>query len=270
MPWETRYDELVQYKAKHDDCNVPWDHQGKLGVWDAGSGASYVMSRSFTMDDRPTKESCPLCAMCRVFSDTGDFGFRLRPRYSPRGYLTWVGRQTSFDVRRPRWLDDMLKKPSQVVNIVASRGLHLVLPYLQQQQQAAADDNGHPGANMYKPLTQDHMRLVTAVIQSRLLPRWCGVSSFKLSPPAYSHQPPFNGVLWLWSYLRRPRDIEQHWPHNDNQSAQSDGMGGPLYNHHKQASSQVVQSSNNGIDLSRKVLNKLVVLHQTLVIGQQT
>ncbi|EJK71270.1 hypothetical protein THAOC_07311, partial [Thalassiosira oceanica] len=33
MPWETRYDELVQYKAKHGDCNVPWDHQGKLGVW---------------------------------------------------------------------------------------------------------------------------------------------------------------------------------------------------------------------------------------------
>ena len=32
VPWETRFDELVQYKAKHGDCNVP-DKQGKLGTW---------------------------------------------------------------------------------------------------------------------------------------------------------------------------------------------------------------------------------------------
>ena len=31
-PWETRFDELVQYKAKHGDCNVP-QGQGKLGMW---------------------------------------------------------------------------------------------------------------------------------------------------------------------------------------------------------------------------------------------
>ena len=32
VPWETRFDELVQYKAKHGDCNVPQKH-GKLGTW---------------------------------------------------------------------------------------------------------------------------------------------------------------------------------------------------------------------------------------------
>ena len=32
VPWETRFDELVQYKAKHGDCDVP-TKQGKLGCW---------------------------------------------------------------------------------------------------------------------------------------------------------------------------------------------------------------------------------------------
>ena len=32
MPWETRFNELVQYKAKHGDCNVPRS-QGQLGKW---------------------------------------------------------------------------------------------------------------------------------------------------------------------------------------------------------------------------------------------
>ena len=32
VPWETRFDELVQYKAKHGDCDVP-TKQGKLGTW---------------------------------------------------------------------------------------------------------------------------------------------------------------------------------------------------------------------------------------------
>ncbi|EJK69804.1 hypothetical protein THAOC_08901 [Thalassiosira oceanica] len=32
VPWETRFDELVQYKAKHDNCNVP-QRQGHLGRW---------------------------------------------------------------------------------------------------------------------------------------------------------------------------------------------------------------------------------------------
>ena len=32
VPWETRFDELVQYKAEHGDCNVP-QSRGKLGTW---------------------------------------------------------------------------------------------------------------------------------------------------------------------------------------------------------------------------------------------
>ena len=32
VPWETRFDELVRYKAKHGDCNVP-QRQGPLGTW---------------------------------------------------------------------------------------------------------------------------------------------------------------------------------------------------------------------------------------------
>jgi len=30
--WGTRFKELVKYKAKHGDCNVP-SRQGKLGTW---------------------------------------------------------------------------------------------------------------------------------------------------------------------------------------------------------------------------------------------
>ena len=32
VPWEIRFDQLVQYKAKHGDCNVP-QRQGPLGKW---------------------------------------------------------------------------------------------------------------------------------------------------------------------------------------------------------------------------------------------
>ena len=32
VPWETRFNELVQYKAKQGDCNIP-QSQGKLGIW---------------------------------------------------------------------------------------------------------------------------------------------------------------------------------------------------------------------------------------------
>ena len=32
VPWETRFNELVQYKTKHGDCNVP-QRQGPLGKW---------------------------------------------------------------------------------------------------------------------------------------------------------------------------------------------------------------------------------------------
>ena len=32
VPWETRFNELVQYKAKHGDCNIP-RRQGQLGDW---------------------------------------------------------------------------------------------------------------------------------------------------------------------------------------------------------------------------------------------
>ena len=32
VPWETRFNELFQYKTKHGDCNVP-SSQGKLGTW---------------------------------------------------------------------------------------------------------------------------------------------------------------------------------------------------------------------------------------------
>ena len=32
VPWETRFDQLVQYKAKHGDCNISRS-QGQLGHW---------------------------------------------------------------------------------------------------------------------------------------------------------------------------------------------------------------------------------------------
>ena len=32
VPWETQFNELVQYKAKHGDCNVP-RKQGQFGRW---------------------------------------------------------------------------------------------------------------------------------------------------------------------------------------------------------------------------------------------
>ena len=32
VPWDTRFNELIQYKAEHGDCNVP-ARQGQLGNW---------------------------------------------------------------------------------------------------------------------------------------------------------------------------------------------------------------------------------------------
>ncbi|EJK50105.1 hypothetical protein THAOC_30961, partial [Thalassiosira oceanica] len=41
VPWETRFNELVQYKAKHGDCNVPRS-QGKLGTWVSTQRSAYT------------------------------------------------------------------------------------------------------------------------------------------------------------------------------------------------------------------------------------
>ncbi|EJK48574.1 hypothetical protein THAOC_32616, partial [Thalassiosira oceanica] len=43
VPWETRFKELVRYKAKHGDCNVP-HKQGKLGTW------VHTQRRNYTTD----------------------------------------------------------------------------------------------------------------------------------------------------------------------------------------------------------------------------
>ncbi|EJK73446.1 hypothetical protein THAOC_04929 [Thalassiosira oceanica] len=40
VPWETRFDELVQYKEKHGDCNVP-RNQGQLGAWVHNQRSAY-------------------------------------------------------------------------------------------------------------------------------------------------------------------------------------------------------------------------------------
>ena len=40
VPWETRFNELVQYEAKHGDCNVP-KKQGTLGTWVRSQRAAY-------------------------------------------------------------------------------------------------------------------------------------------------------------------------------------------------------------------------------------
>ena len=39
--WETRFNELVKYKAKHGDCNVP-HRQGKLGQWVSHQRVAYL------------------------------------------------------------------------------------------------------------------------------------------------------------------------------------------------------------------------------------
>ena len=35
VPWETRFNKLVQYKFEHGDCDVPWSRRsrGRLGKW---------------------------------------------------------------------------------------------------------------------------------------------------------------------------------------------------------------------------------------------
>ncbi|EJK58894.1 hypothetical protein THAOC_20948 [Thalassiosira oceanica] len=105
---------------------------------EAGSGASDVMSRSFTTDDSP---SGVLTTMRRVFSDAGDNGFEAASQsFSQR--LPNLGRPPDI-LCAPPSLDDMLKDPSRV-NVVAKSGLHLVLPYLQQQQPQQQAAGGMP------------------------------------------------------------------------------------------------------------------------------
>ena len=48
VPWETRFEELVQYKAKHGNCDVP-KRQGELGQWVATQRAAY-MANSIAQD----------------------------------------------------------------------------------------------------------------------------------------------------------------------------------------------------------------------------
>ena len=42
VPWETRFKELVRYKAEHGDCDVPAVRQGKLGIWVRTQRAAYM------------------------------------------------------------------------------------------------------------------------------------------------------------------------------------------------------------------------------------
>ena len=48
VPWENRFNELVQYKAKHGDCKVPLN-KGKLGAW-VGKQRSKYMANSLAQD----------------------------------------------------------------------------------------------------------------------------------------------------------------------------------------------------------------------------
>ena len=41
VPWETRFDELVQYKAKHGTCSVP-NRLGPLGRWVTSQRSAYM------------------------------------------------------------------------------------------------------------------------------------------------------------------------------------------------------------------------------------
>ena len=55
VPWETRFGELVQYKAKLGDCDVPW-RTGNLGTWvkqqrRAYTGGSLAQDRIDRLDD---------------------------------------------------------------------------------------------------------------------------------------------------------------------------------------------------------------------------
>ena len=48
VPWETRFNELVQYKAKHGDCKVP-SKRGKLGMW-ANSQRQQCKNKKLSQD----------------------------------------------------------------------------------------------------------------------------------------------------------------------------------------------------------------------------
>ena len=48
VPWETRFNELVKYEAKHGDCNVP-SSQGTLGNWVRVQRKTYI-ANSLTQD----------------------------------------------------------------------------------------------------------------------------------------------------------------------------------------------------------------------------
>ncbi|EJK50665.1 hypothetical protein THAOC_30296, partial [Thalassiosira oceanica] len=44
VPWETRFDELIQHKANHGDCNVPLS-QGQLGTWVSTQRVAYKKNK---------------------------------------------------------------------------------------------------------------------------------------------------------------------------------------------------------------------------------
>ena len=44
VPWETRLNELLKYKAKHGDCDVPRS-QGQLGTWVNNQRFNYKKSK---------------------------------------------------------------------------------------------------------------------------------------------------------------------------------------------------------------------------------
>ena len=48
VPWETRLNELIKYKSKHGDCDVPV-RQGKLGMW-VSNQRQYYMADLLSQD----------------------------------------------------------------------------------------------------------------------------------------------------------------------------------------------------------------------------
>ena len=104
LPWATRLNELIKYKAKHGDCNVP-QKQGQLGRWVSHQRSAY-MANSLAQDrvDRldsigfkwALKQACPngpwatqLNELIKYKAKHGDCNVPQRQR--PLG--SWVGTQ---------------------------------------------------------------------------------------------------------------------------------------------------------------------------------